>query len=78
MTQHFWQQTQNYIVYNKEIRRKCCNKISYIALGKMAKSSIFDEIFDDICVFDEGKMTFLAKKPFGAYRFRDVRIYPFI
>jgi len=26
----------------------------------MAKSRIFDEIFDEICIFDELKMTFLA------------------
>jgi len=48
MGPHFWQQPQN---YNKEIRRKRCNKSPHIGLAEMAKFSIFSEIFDEICVF---------------------------
>jgi len=32
----------------------------------MAKSTIFDENFEEICVFDEWEMTFLAAKFLGA------------
>ena len=34
---------------------------------KMAKSTIFNKIFDEICIFDERKIAFLAAKCFGAY-----------
>jgi len=32
----------------------------------MAKFSIFDEIFDAVCIFDEPKMTVSRAKSFGS------------
>jgi len=33
---------------------------------KRINGRIFDEIFDEICIFEKRKMTFLAAKFFGA------------
>jgi len=34
---------------------------------KMAKSRIYDEMFDEICIFEKRKMTLLAAKSLGAH-----------
>ena len=56
--------TTNSELYNKQIRRKCCNTSPYIGLAKMSKSIIFDKNFDEIWVLWQMKNNIFCGKIF--------------
>jgi len=54
-TPHSWQQTQNYIT--KKVDENVETKVLILCWQKTAKSRIFEEIFDEIRIFYEQKIT---------------------
>jgi len=52
---------------NMKITWRRCNTCMIWNGKKLQKSTIFDEIFEEICIFADRKMAFLTSKCCGAY-----------